>query len=110
MRFPVVIVRFLPASGMALFPFILLKHPSLKTDVTIINHEKIHLRQQLELLVFPFYVLYLLNYLIKLLKYKNHLQAYMNIVFEKEAYQMDHDLDYLAKRKFWNWLKYFKAQ
>ncbi|MDB5121374.1 MAG: hypothetical protein JWN56_2592 [Sphingobacteriales bacterium] len=109
MRFPILIIPFLPASGMALFPFILLNHRQLKTDIRVINHEKIHLRQQLELLVIPFYVLYLIDYFINLLKYKNHHRAYMNIVFEKEAYLMDHELNYLTNRKFWTWLQYFNS-
>ena len=64
MRAPILIVKNLPAMGMAVFPFILLNNVSLKKDKVILNHEKIHLRQQLELLVLPFYVAYLINYLI----------------------------------------------
>ena len=110
MNFPIIIVRHLPASGMALFPFILLNHQKLKADARIMNHEKIHLRQQLELLIFPFYILYLINYLFNRFKYKNHHEAYLNIVFEKEAYLMDYDLNYLTKRKFWNWVRYLKVK
>ncbi|RZK84416.1 MAG: hypothetical protein EOO98_16755, partial [Pedobacter sp.] len=63
MRPPILIVKKLPAAGMAVFPFILLKSERFKSDTEIINHEKIHLRQQLELLILPFYILYLINYL-----------------------------------------------
>ena len=106
MKFPILIVPALPASGMALFPFILLKNRQLKKDVMVLNHEKIHLRQQLELLILPFYIMYLIHYLINLIRYKNHHQAYMRIVFEKEAYKMDADLEYLNHRKFWSWLHF----
>jgi hypothetical protein len=106
MKFPIFIIPSLPASGMALFPFILLKHPQLKKDIIIINHEKIHLRQQLELLILPFYILYLVHYIINLIRYKNHHKAYMNIIFEKEAYKKDADLKYLDNRKFWNWVNF----
>jgi hypothetical protein len=102
---PILIVKKLPAAGMALFPFILLKSARLKSDREIINHEKIHLRQQLELLVFPFYILYLLNYLINLFKYRNHDLAYRNIVFEKEAYDHENDLNYLKNGNWYGWIK-----
>jgi len=93
---------------MALFPFIILKNPSMKNDMLLINHERIHLRQQLELLILPFYAFYLLNYLLNLLLYKDHHQAYLHICFEKEAYANEQNLSYLSNRKPFSWLKFFK--
>ena len=107
MRFPILHVSFLPASGMALFPFILVKYPHYKRNETLIHHEKIHLRQQLELLLVFFYLLYLLHYAFNLIRFRNHHLAYMNIVFEKEAYAMDGDLGYLKRRGFWEWVRYW---
>lgn len=92
---------------MALFPFILVKETRAKNNPVLINHEKIHLAQQLELLLLPFYLLYLLHYIINLFKYRSHNLAYLNIVFEKEAYRMDADPAYLAGRKLWAWLGFF---
>ncbi|WP_194851259.1 hypothetical protein [Nonlabens antarcticus] len=92
--------------GISLFPFIIICKPELKNHKTFINHESIHLRQQLELLILPFYIWYILEYLILRLKY-NHKTAYLNIVFEKEAYQKEKDLDYLKKRKFWNFTNFY---
>lgn len=89
---------------MTLFPFILLKKRELVADKTIMNHEMIHLRQQLELLILSFYMIYVLHYLINLVIYKNHDKAYRNIIFEQEAYRHESDLDYLKKRRFWGWL------
>jgi len=91
---------------MAVFPFILVQSEKLKKDLVLINHESIHLKQELELLIIPFYVLYLFNYLINLWRYRDHDQAYLNIVFEREAYRNESDLDYLGKRKFWVWIRY----
>jgi len=102
---PILIVKKLPAAGMAIFPFILLKNEKLKQDWSIINHEKIHLRQQLELLILPFYILYLGNYLINLIRYRDHRNAYLNIVFEQEAYKYDLDPKYLEKGNWYGWLK-----
>jgi hypothetical protein len=107
MRFPVISFRFLPAAGMALFPFILVKRTKYKNNKAFINHEKIHLVQQLELLILGFYVLYLLNYLVNLFKYKNHQKAYLNIIFEREAYSMESDLSYLKRRKLWQWRVFY---
>ncbi|MET4081059.1 hypothetical protein ABIB40_001004 [Pedobacter sp. UYP30] len=103
MKAPVLVVKKLPAFGMALFPFILLKSADYKKDTILLNHEKIHLRQQLELLVLPFYVCYLANYLINRLKYKNHYEAYRNIIFEKEAFDNERNLGYLKKRSWFSW-------
>lgn len=101
----IIVVKNLPAAGMAVFPFILLKYESYKNDAELLNHEKIHLRQQLELLVFPFYILYLINYIFNRFKYKGHDEAYREIVFEKEAYDHERDLNYL---KNWNWFGWLK--
>ena len=91
---------------MAFYPFILLKNKELKENKRLINHERIHLRQQLELLVIPFYLWYLTEYLIRLIQYKNANLAYRNICFEREAYRNDKNLDYLQNRKWYGFLKY----
>lgn len=109
MKFPVIHFAMLPAAGMALFPFILIKNAALKKNQQILNHEKIHLYQQMELLIIPFYVLYLLNYLINLALYFDHDKAYRNIVFEREAYANDSRPDYLRRRPLGEWLKYFRS-
>jgi hypothetical protein len=92
---------------MALFPFILVNNKSLLSDAVVLNHERIHLKQQAELLVIPFYVLYLINYLANLVKYRNHNKAYLNIVFEREAYANEADMNYLKSRKGYCWRRYF---
>lgn len=94
--------------GLTSFPFIFLKYKNLKNDAIFINHEKIHLRQQIELLVLPFYILYFSEYLLRLWQYKNNELAYYNISFEREAYQNEENLQYLKKRKIWTFLKYLK--
>ena len=96
-------------SGITLFPFVFLKSRDFKKKATLINHEKIHLRQQLELLVITFYVFYLIEFLIRLIKYKNWNLAYKNISFEREAYKNESNLDYLNHRKSWQFLKYIRS-
>lgn len=109
MRYWVIILPNLSVNAMAVYPFILLKNKAQKKDKELINHEKIHLRQQLELLLFAFYFLYLINYLFNRLKYKNHYQAYYNISFEKEAYKHEKNLNYLSNRKWYNWINFYSA-
>ena len=96
-------------TGLTVFPFVFLKYDRLKNDETLINHERIHLRQQLELLVLPFYVFYLVEFLFRLLQYKNWKQAYRNISFERESYLNEDDSNYLKTRKLWQFLKYLRA-
>ncbi|WP_422083541.1 hypothetical protein [Ulvibacterium sp.] len=92
--------------GLSFWPFIFLKHKSLKKDAVLINHEKIHLRQQLELLIIPFYILYILEWLLRILLYLNTYRAYQNMSFEREAYHNEKDLNYLDRRKPFSFINY----
>lgn len=93
-------------TGMAIYPFIIVKSQDLKRNKALINHERIHLMQQLELLIFPFFVWYLLEFLYRYIKEGNWHTAYRNISFEREAYDNEEHLGYLKKRQVWNFLKY----
>ncbi|MGD1843555.1 MAG: hypothetical protein ACFB0B_22085 [Thermonemataceae bacterium] len=93
-------------NGMALYPFILVKRKSLCTNATFINHELIHFQQQKELLILPFYIFYLINYLWNLLRYRQHRKAYYHICFEQEAYQNEQDINYLKNRKLFAFIHY----
>tara|TARA_R110002050_G_scaffold273113_1_gene417035 strand:- start:26949 stop:27287 length:339 start_codon:yes stop_codon:yes gene_type:complete len=95
-------------TALAVFPFVFLKSKDLKVDEILLNHEKIHLRQQLEMLILPFYLFYVGEFLIRLLQYKNWNKAYRNISFEREAYYNESHLDYLEQRTFWHFLKYLR--
>lgn len=75
-------------------------------DEYVVNHEKIHTRQQKELLFIPFYLIYILEWLVRLIQFRNQQKAYMNISFEREAYNHGHDLTYLKKRKPYSWVKF----
>lgn len=92
--------------GLTLWPFVLLKYRKDRENMILLNHERIHIKQQLELLIFPFYIWYLLDFLFKWIKYQDRNKAYRNIIFEKEAYLNEKDLYFLSKRPFWNFLKY----
>ena len=85
--------------GITLYPFIFLREKRLKNDKILINHEKIHLRQQAELLVVFFYLWYI--------SCQDWDTAYRKISFEKEAYDRENNLEYLKSRKLWSFLRYF---
>lgn len=72
------------------------------------NHERIHIKQALELLVIPFYFLYVLEYLIRRMKSKSKYEAYLKISFEQEAYSNDTDPEYLERRKAYQFISYLK--
>ncbi|MEY8848050.1 hypothetical protein AB9K26_04505 [Psychroserpens sp. XS_ASV72] len=94
--------------GITIFPFIFLKQSVSKKDLVLINHEKIHLQQQIELLILPFYIWYVLEFLYFYLKSFNWNKAYQQISFEREAYSNEKDLNYLKSRSLWSFLKYVK--
>ena len=93
-------------NGITLFPFIILRKQEFKHNKTLINHEKIHIRQQVELLIIFFYIWYVIEYYYWYIKLKNKHLAYRNISFEREAYAMEEDLNYLETRKIWSFWKY----
>ncbi len=96
--------RFLVPKGyraITLYPFIFIRNDRDKYDKELINHECIHLRQQKELLILFFYVWYFLDFVIKYLRYRNWDKAYRNIIFEREAYNNQSNLDYLKVRGIW---------
>ncbi|MCW3167983.1 hypothetical protein OMO38_05520 [Chryseobacterium sp. 09-1422] len=95
-------------NGITLYPFIFIKNPEDKNNSVLINHEKIHLKQQLELLIIFFYLAYVIEYYYHLIKLKNGHQAYLAISFEREAFAHELDLEYLKKRKMWGFWKYLK--
>jgi len=86
--------------GITLYPFIILNlsisNSASKLNETI-RHEKIHIKQQEELLVIFFYLWYIIEWSVKIFKFGKN--AYYHISFEKEAYKFDTDVEYLENRK-----------
>ena len=95
-------------TGITLFPFILLRNKLDKINPVLINHERIHLRQQLELGIIFFYFWYVVEYYYHLSYLKDRYKAYKAISFEREAYGLEHDLDYLPNRRPWAFRKYLQ--
>ena len=104
--------------GITLYPFIFMdkEYFSLldifndkKYQKVLINHERIHIRQQLEGLIVFFYIIYIFDWLYQYIKGKyilkksdfNINKAYRNIGYEKEAYSNENNLQYLNSRKWY---------
>lgn len=75
-----------------------------------LNHEKIHSKQMVELLWVFFYFFYFIEWLIRLMQYRDRLAAYYNISFEREAYSNDKDLSYLEYRKWYASFSYVRKK
>lgn len=70
----------------------------------MINHESIHFEQEKELGFILFYVVYFIEWLIKLIFFGK--ESYNHISFEQEAYNNERDFEYLKNRKRYSWIKY----
>ena len=105
-RLPMIAVHVpsLWVGGLTLFPWVFFKNAN--PTARLINHERIHLRQQVELGLLLFYVWYGLEFLVRWVQYRHRYQAYLNISFEREAYSNDQNLAYLKTRKAWRFWKY----
>lgn len=77
-----------------------------RDNETIRTHELIHWIQQKEVLCLLFYLWYLVEYLIKLIRFMDHQKAYRGIGFEQEAKKFERDAAYLSKRKPFHWIRF----
>ena len=88
----------LPVTAMALFPFVLFDRHDRASTISLLRHEQIHLRQQIELLILPFYLF------VRLLLFERAIQrafgkgAYRAIPLNARAYLHEASSDYLNSR------------
>ncbi|MFB0904413.1 MAG: hypothetical protein QMB11_08540 [Nonlabens sp.] len=90
--------------------FLFVKNREHANHTAIINQETIHAAQQKECFLILFYIWNGIHCLIQLLKVENHLLAYRNIVFEREAYFHESHLEYLKNRKLFSFLKMYRKK
>lgn len=98
------------ARAVALFPFIIFS--SEKEMVPwIINHERVHLKQQLETGFVGTFIWSFLETMYALLVLKKNLkEAYLWRCSEQEAYRNQHDSQYLENRPLWAQFKCIKGK
>ena len=103
---------------------ILFARKKAKIDDVTINHEAIHSKQFIELMIlfavatvfvrwwlpvfapFAFYVWYIVEWLIHLIRFRSTYIAYRRISFEREAYTHQGNFSYLSGRNWFNFLRY----
>ena len=89
--------RFIPSKNFAainLFGVLFCHHNTVVTN-EMVNHERIHTRQMLEMCIIFFYLWYVTEWVVRLFLKGN---AYMNLSFEREAYLYEKDFEYLKHR------------
>lgn len=101
--------RFLPFRGFTainLFGVVVARRDRLPLSRHTLHHEAIHTHQIKELFYIGFYVWYLVEWLLRLIQYRDFKRAYKNICFEREAFCNDADADYLKQRKLFAFIPY----
>lgn len=95
-------------NGLTLFPFVMLKNNGDRYNKVLINHEKIHIKQQIQLLIFPFLIWYVIEFFFRWIQFGDKNIAYRNISFEREAYANERNLNYVKEMPFWSFRNYLK--
>jgi hypothetical protein len=90
-------------TGMSFFIFIWISKLT-RDEVRLVRHEKIHFLQQLEMLFIFHWLFYGVFYIVSRSKGHRHYSAYRYNPFEIEAYDNEHDIDYLHERKPFAWI------
>lgn len=97
--------RFIPFKGykaINLFGVLFVRKGSVMSAEDM-NHEAIHTAQMKEMMYIFFYWWYLVEWILRLFGKGN---AYKRISFEKEAYDNQHNLNYLSEREKYSWTKF----
>ncbi len=76
-------------NGITLWPLIFISCKKEDCPEWLLKHEQVHIKQQLEWLIIPFYIVYLWDYFKGRVDGLTHWGAYRNIRFEIEAYKGD---------------------
>ena len=92
---------------MTLFPWVFIRKSAREryTD-KVDRHETTHALQQAELLFVLFYLIYGMEYLLKLLITFSHKKAYKSVSLEQEAYGHENEENYNSTRRHYAWVKY----
>jgi hypothetical protein len=99
------ILPFKGFSAINLFGILFVRKNARLSEKTL-NHERIHTAQIKEQLYAFFYLWYVIEWMIRLIRYRDSYKAYRNLSFEREAYANDDNLTYLENRKPFSFLKY----
>lgn len=101
------IIPFKGYKAINLFGILFVRNDAVVGSVDI-NHEEIHTEQMKEMLYVFFYLWYGIEWLVRLIQYRDAHKAYRNISFEREAYINQRSMGYLQGRGRYAWVKYLK--
>ena len=76
----------------------------------LLRHERIHMQQMVERLIIPFYLIYIIEWLVRLLACGDSYRAYRRISFEQEAYDHQDDVMYNQRRQLFAFCKYYRRR
>ena len=117
-------------TALTIWPLVFARKSEKPLKMHVERHERIHLRQQLEVILFSavatavlilafglslwwmltslgvYYAGYGLDYAIRRILYRSPNEAYRNIACEQEAYLNEQDASYLANRRPFTWIRY----
>lgn len=101
--------RYLPFKGFSAINLlgVMFVHPGVYLSNELVNHERIHTAQQREMLFVFFYLVYVIEWLVRLFMRGN---AYLNISFEREAHANQRNLAYLSNRPHYAWVRYMRCR
>jgi hypothetical protein len=101
--------KYIPFPGFAAINILGILFCRRETRITpwLINHERIHTAQMIEMGIIFFYIWYVVEWLMKMTQKGC---AYYRISFEREAYRHERDLTYLSKRRHYAWWKMMRRR
>lgn len=94
-----------PFGATTIWPFIFVQRKMPLTK-ELMNHERIHIMQQIEMFWLLFFLFYTGEFIVKLFIYRSWRKAYKNISFEREANENEKNFEYLLERESWDWVHY----
>ena len=111
MKLKKIYTKFFPTKGytaLTICPFVFVRKDSRHLITSNVErHETTHAMQQLETLYVFFFIIYALEWLLKLPFCKfDTTDAYFSISFEQEAYEHQAEVGYNGVRKHFAWLRY----
>lgn len=95
-------------TAVTIYPFVFVRKGKVLSD-RMVRHEAIHSMQQKEMLLLLFYVWYVVEWVFRLVMYRNLDKAYRNISFEMEAYANQDEVEYMERRSPYSWVRYIKG-
>ena len=97
--------RFPPRNFHAITLFPLIFYNDERLTERELRHEAVHLWQQAALLIVLFYLLYLIFWILNLVKYRDNDRAYREIPFERSAYHLETLERQRPCKQAFHWLK-----